>query len=285
MACPNKKGGKGTVEKTDGEEESTSNEKDDKSGIILMRRIPNKDIVYLVSNSAQMNFFGLDKFVTPEIDRHIVYDTDLTKSILFADTSYPYEFVDSDNIEDNDFFDLGKKMGVNHFLLKDRVKNGLRLEEVTCREDELNLLYVINTRDSFYFPLFKKGVDRVMKVHPDALSFSLEALPINERLTMENLLPADHPGKDYCSEREDGPCKYILCKNHPATSVNKSGRIIVHHPYISLTDMRYTCISDLGDSTLEEVGRIMNLTRERIRQLEEKGCEKLNGTMNEKEYT
>ena len=40
-------------------------------------------------------------------------------------------------------------------------------------------------------------------------------------------------------------------------------------------------VAERGGITLEEVGQIMNLTRERIRQVEVRGLEKLNGLSDE----
>lgn len=63
----------------------------------------------------------------------------------------------------------------------------------------------------------------------------------------------------------------------------RSGAIKVNFPNLEVWEMTETCaldVADRGGVTLEDVGAIMNLTRERIRQLETRGVAKLKA-MNE----
>jgi hypothetical protein len=58
----------------------------------------------------------------------------------------------------------------------------------------------------------------------------------------------------------------------------RTGAIKLNFPDLDVWEMSETCaldIADRGGTTLEEVGAIMNLTRERIRQVEVKGLAKL----------
>jgi hypothetical protein len=58
----------------------------------------------------------------------------------------------------------------------------------------------------------------------------------------------------------------------------ETGSIKLNFPDIEVWEMTETCALDVaerGGVTLEEVGEIMNLTRERIRQLEMSGLSKL----------
>jgi hypothetical protein len=58
-----------------------------------------------------------------------------------------------------------------------------------------------------------------------------------------------------------------------------TGSIQMNFPDIEVWEMNESCALDIaqrGGITLEEVGEIMNLTRERIRQLEMTGLLKLN---------
>ena len=75
------------------------------------------------------------------------------------------------------------------------------------------------------------------------------------------------------------PCPYVSCKHHLYLDVNPvTGSIKVNFPDLEVWEMEDTCaldIADRGGITLEEVGSIMNLTRERIRQVEVSGLEKL----------
>ncbi len=75
------------------------------------------------------------------------------------------------------------------------------------------------------------------------------------------------------------PCPFTLCKHHLALDVNEfTGSIKFNFPDLEVWEMPETCaldIADRGGITLEEVGEIMNLTRERIRQLETRGLAKI----------
>ncbi|MFT5430399.1 MAG: hypothetical protein ACI9OJ_001073 [Myxococcota bacterium] len=78
------------------------------------------------------------------------------------------------------------------------------------------------------------------------------------------------------------PCPYVACKHHLYLDVNPdTGSIKLNFPDVPVWDMKQTCaldIADRGGVTLEEVGEILNLTRERIRQVEVMGLEKLRET-------
>lgn len=75
------------------------------------------------------------------------------------------------------------------------------------------------------------------------------------------------------------PCMFISCKHHLYLDVNPStGSIKLNFPETEVWDLAETCaldVADRGGITLEEVGSIMNLTRERIRQVETRGLLKL----------
>ena len=75
------------------------------------------------------------------------------------------------------------------------------------------------------------------------------------------------------------PCMFISCKHHLYLDVNPStGSIKLNFPDKEVWELEDTCaldVADKGGITLEEVGTIMNLTRERIRQVETRGLLKL----------
>jgi hypothetical protein len=83
------------------------------------------------------------------------------------------------------------------------------------------------------------------------------------------------------SECVDGarPCPFVSCKHHLYLDVSaRTGAIKLNFPDLEVWEMTETCaldIADRGGTTLEEVGAIMNLTRERIRQVEVKALAKL----------
>ena len=75
------------------------------------------------------------------------------------------------------------------------------------------------------------------------------------------------------------PCPWVSCKYHLYLDVNPTtGSIKINFPHLNVWEMTNTCaldVADRGGITLEEVGHILNLTRERIRQVEVRGLGKL----------
>jgi hypothetical protein len=75
------------------------------------------------------------------------------------------------------------------------------------------------------------------------------------------------------------PCVFVSCKYNLYLDVNpETGSVKLNFPDKELWELEYTCALDVaekGGITLEEVGEIMNLTRERIRQVETRGLEKV----------
>ena len=83
-----------------------------------------------------------------------------------------------------------------------------------------------------------------------------------------------------CADMER-PCPFVSCKYHLYIDVHPvRGSIKINFPDLEVWEMTDTCaldIADRGGITLEEVGEIMNLTRERVRQLETQGLARLQG--------
>jgi hypothetical protein len=75
------------------------------------------------------------------------------------------------------------------------------------------------------------------------------------------------------------PCLFVSCRYHLFLDVNpETGSVKLNFPDKEVWDLEETCALDVaerGGVTLEEVGQIMNLTRERIRQVEVRGLQKL----------
>jgi hypothetical protein len=95
-----------------------------------------------------------------------------------------------------------------------------------------------------------------------------------------------YPEQDYwkpttreeCASMER-PCPFVSCKYHLYIDVHPvRGSIKINFPDLEVWEMNETCaldVADRGGITLEEVGEIMNLTRERVRQVETAGLSKL----------
>lgn len=89
------------------------------------------------------------------------------------------------------------------------------------------------------------------------------------------------------------PCPYVSCKHHLYLEVRKNGTIALNFPDLEVWELIDTCALDvaeeteLGDSsrpsgngegdgvTMERVGLVLNMTRERVRQIEERALETL----------
>lgn len=68
------------------------------------------------------------------------------------------------------------------------------------------------------------------------------------------------------------PCPFVSCRYHLFTDVSpKTGAIKLNFPDLEPDELSETCcldVADRGGETLEQVGALVNLTRERIRQVE-----------------
>ena len=75
------------------------------------------------------------------------------------------------------------------------------------------------------------------------------------------------------------PCPHVTCKHHLAFDVDaRNGSIKTNFPHLEVDELAESCtldVADAGGLTLEDVAEAMNLTRERIRQLETKALAKV----------
>jgi len=123
---------------------------------------------------------------------------------------------------------------------------------------------------------------RARRSRPRSRTIAMKRLT-REELRLGALLnpPVDIPrprSRVEC-ENEIRPCPWVACKHHLYLDVNpETGSIKINFPDLEPWEMRESCALDVADRsgvTLEEVGEIMNLTRERIRQVEVRGLLKL----------
>jgi len=84
----------------------------------------------------------------------------------------------------------------------------------------------------------------------------------------------DYPKPRTRAECAEGPrpCPYVSCRHHLYLDVQpRTGAIKLNFPDLEVEEMGESCSLDVADRdglSLESVGAIMNLTRERIRQIE-----------------
>lgn len=75
------------------------------------------------------------------------------------------------------------------------------------------------------------------------------------------------------------PCPWVSCKYNLYLDVSpETGAIKLNFPDLRVEELKHSCaldIADAGGATLEEVGELFNLTRERVRQIEVRGLIKL----------
>jgi hypothetical protein len=79
------------------------------------------------------------------------------------------------------------------------------------------------------------------------------------------------------------PCPFVGCRFHLFLEVTDAGSVQFNHPGVELEELVDTCALDVADRspgdgvTLEAVAELLNLTRERVRQIEELGLVALRG--------
>jgi len=121
----------------------------------------------------------------------------------------------------------------------------------------------------------RKGLRRSKTLSSRRLSRE-EIAEANEVVSSLDHLRPRH--REDCATRTR-PCPWVSCKFHLYLDVNPAtGSIKLNFPDLEVWEMAETCaldVADRGGITLEEVGAILNLTRERIRQVEVHGLEKL----------
>lgn len=77
---------------------------------------------------------------------------------------------------------------------------------------------------------------------------------------------------------EERPCPFVSCRWNLALSVSPAGSLRLEHPGREVWELKETCALDVAESgglTLEDVGELVNLTRERVRQIEQRAARAL----------
>jgi hypothetical protein len=75
------------------------------------------------------------------------------------------------------------------------------------------------------------------------------------------------------------PCLYVSCVHHLYLDVTDKGSIVLNYPDKEPWELEETCSLDVAEKedgqTLDEIGGLLNLTRERVRQVERSALDKL----------
>jgi len=127
--------------------------------------------------------------------------------------------------------------------------------------------------------------EEMLKQRPGGLkprSIAKKRLTRQEMIQGKELLPYMEYRRPHTrSECRDGirPCPFVSCRFHLYLDVNpRTGTLKLNFPGLEVWEMPFTCaldVSDMGGRTLEEVGQILNMTRERVRQLESSALKKI----------
>lgn len=93
------------------------------------------------------------------------------------------------------------------------------------------------------------------------------------------IIPYERPSNRVDCKVGPRPCLFVACKYHLYLDVNpETGSIKMNFPELDVWQLEETCsldVAERGGVTLEEVGDILNLTRERVRQVEVTGLSKI----------
>lgn len=74
------------------------------------------------------------------------------------------------------------------------------------------------------------------------------------------------------------PCPFVSCRFHLYLDTTRAGNVKLNFPDLEPDELRESCcldVADRGGETLEEVGALLNITRERLRQVEVMALERL----------
>lgn len=114
-----------------------------------------------------------------------------------------------------------------------------------------------------------------------AKTIRISKLPRWELEVGRRLFPVlDHERPQTRSDCLDGPrpCPFVACRYHLYLDVARNGSIKLNFPDLEPWQLEPCCaldVADRGGTTLEQVAALMNMTRERVRQLEGPALEKL----------
>ncbi len=117
-------------------------------------------------------------------------------------------------------------------------------------------------------------------------SIAKKRLTRSEMAEGKELLPyMDYNRPRTRAECRDGirPCPFVGCRYHLYLDVNPAtGNLKLNFPGLEVWQMPFTCamdVAEMGGRTLEEVGQILNMTRERVRQLEFSALQAIRGVV------
>jgi hypothetical protein len=131
---------------------------------------------------------------------------------------------------------------------------------------------------------------RPRRTRPRSKTIAMKQITRAERELFAFLYPVDDSAPEYAERPRtraecrghEGPCPWVSCKHHLYLDINPlTGSIKLNFPDLEPWELQDTCALDVAEAgalTLEQVGNVTNLTRERVRQVESIGLAKLSGS-------
>ena len=139
--------------------------------------------------------------------------------------------------------------------------------------------------ESSRIELDRPGGRRRRRTRPRSQTIAMKRVSRAERAALAELYPIEdvasvpRPTTRAECRQHAGPCPWVACKHHLYLDINPlTGSIKINFPDLEPWELQHTCALDVAEQgalTLEQVGEITNLTRERVRQLEAVGLSKL----------
>lgn len=106
-----------------------------------------------------------------------------------------------------------------------------------------------------------------------------EEREIKRRLALYPDEPSSRPTNRAQCAGIERPCPFVSCKHHLYLDVNpRNGSIKINFPDLEVWEMTDTCsldVADRGDRSQDEIGAAMNLTKQRVDQVQKIGVAKL----------
>ncbi len=78
------------------------------------------------------------------------------------------------------------------------------------------------------------------------------------------------------------PCPWVACRYHLYVHINHNGSLLLPYPNQEPWEIEHTCALDVaaqGGHTLEDVGKVIGVTRERVRQISNIAIDKIGGAL------
>jgi hypothetical protein len=154
-------------------------------------------------------------------------------------------------------------------------------DEAAAHETEIDTVQVPG------LPPTSRKVRRERRRRVRSKTFAMKRLTVAEREIFAVMYPAaddaaveeTRPQTRADCRGQQRPCPWVACKHHLYLDINPlTGSIKINFPDLEPWELQHTCALDVAEAgalTLEQVGEITNLTRERIRQVESLGLAKL----------